>query len=94
MRREFELTPEQFQKILDASQPVPYMVISGHEPASRQERANAAWESLGKELGFKHMTVEPVPRKGARFFTAEVVDSKAPESRAIPDQESTDEQEG
>ena len=37
---------------------------------SQQENANRAWEALGDELGFQHMTVEP-SRKGDRFFIAE-----------------------
>lgn len=73
-RKEFEMTQEQLDKLLEACKPVPYMVIGGMEPRSLQERANDAWERLGKELGFKHMTVQPLS-KGNRFFTAEVVGS-------------------
>ena len=73
-RKNFEMTQGQLDKLLDACKPVPYMVIGGRAPASPQENANRAWESLGKELGFKHMTVQPTG-KGDRFFTVEVVDS-------------------
>lgn len=72
MRKEFEMTEEQFQRILKASQPVPYMVIGGVEPSSPQENANRAWKELGDELGFDHMSVRPVQGKSQRFFTAEV----------------------
>jgi len=50
------------------------MYLSGGKPMfnSRQENANYAWEKLGKELGFKYMTVRP-NGKGDRFFTAEPV---------------------
>jgi hypothetical protein len=37
-----------------------------------QDNANYAWEKLGKELGFDHMTVKP-NGKGDKFFTAKVV---------------------
>lgn len=76
MRKEFQLTDEQLNRLLEACKPVPYMVIGGVGPPSRQENANAAWKNLGAELGFDHMTVRPVPGKGKEFFTAEVVEAR------------------
>ena len=70
MRREFEMTQAQLDRLLEACKPVPYMVFGGIEPRSPQENANAAWAALGKEIGFEHMTVKP-SSKGNRFFTAE-----------------------
>ncbi len=78
MRREYEMTRKQLDKLLDASKPVPYMVFGGKSPATCQENANTAWASLGSEMGFMPMTVEPVTGKGDRFFTA--VPTKAVES--------------
>jgi hypothetical protein len=80
MRKEFELTDEQLAKLLEASRPTPVMFLSGGIPMSNspQENANDAWETLGRELGFRHLTVEPIHGKGRKFFTAEQV---APESR-------------
>ena len=74
MRKEFELTQEQLNLLLDASKPTPVIFLSGEKPLfnSPQENANYAWEKLGKELGFDYMTVEP-SGKGNRFFSAEVV---------------------
>jgi hypothetical protein len=72
MRKEFELTQEQFDELMAASQPVPYIVVGGHPPMSPQESANRAWKKLGEELGFEYMTVQPVPGKSTHFFTAEV----------------------
>lgn len=69
-RREYEMTEEQLEKILEASKPVPYIMVGGMPPPSPQEVANAAWSRLGDELGFQYMTVQPVPGKGERFFTA------------------------
>lgn len=71
MRKEFEMTEPQLAKLLEACKPVQYMVFGGVPPASPQENANNAWAALGAEMGFKHMTVEPVSGKGERFFTAE-----------------------
>ena len=74
MRKEFELTQEQLNLLLDASKPTPVIFLSGGKPLfnSPQENANYAWEKLGEELGFDYMTVEP-NGKGNRFFSAVVV---------------------
>jgi len=72
-RKEFTMTKEQCEKLLDACKPVPYMVFGGIEPRSPQENANAAWAELGLELGFDAMSVRPVAGKGMEVFTAEVV---------------------
>lgn len=72
MRKRFEMTQEQLDTLLDACKPVRYMITGGVSPRSPQENANDAWESLGKEMGFKHMTVEP-SREGDKVFTAETV---------------------
>jgi len=74
-RREYEMSEAQKDALLQACKPVPYMVFGGAEPRSPQQNANDAWERLGRELGFKHMTVEPVQGKGVRFFTAEPADA-------------------
>lgn len=68
----FEMTQEQLDELLNACKSTPVMYLSGGKPMfnSPQENANYAWEKLGKELGFKHMTVKP-NGKGDRFFSAE-----------------------
>ena len=70
-RIEFEMSKEDLETLLRASQPVRYMVFGGREPRSPQENANSAWAVLGAEMGFNSLTVRPVPGKGDRFFTAE-----------------------
>ena len=84
MRKEFKLTQEQLDTLLDACKPVPYMLIlptlhlliGGIAPRSPQENANAAWAKLGLELGFDSMSVRPINGKGIEFFTAEVVEEE------------------
>ncbi len=71
MRKEFKLTQTQFDVLRKAIRPVPYLALQCGEPASPQERANAAWATLGNEIGFDGMSVEPVQGKGSLFFTAE-----------------------
>jgi hypothetical protein len=77
MRREYELTKEQFDRIIEACKPVPYIVVGGMEPRSPQENANDAWCALGREMGFDGMSVQPSSR-GDRFFSAEVVEPPPP----------------
>ena len=73
LMKEYEMTDEQYKRIMEASQPVPYIVANGTEPKSPQERANAAWSALALELGFKAYTVQGVPGKSNRFFAAQPI---------------------
>jgi hypothetical protein len=70
MRKEYEMTQKQLDKVLDACRPVPYMIVGGIAPRSPQENANDAWRALGEQMGFEPMTVQPVAGKSQRFFTA------------------------
>jgi len=74
--KEYEITQEQLDGILDACKSVPYMIIGGVEPLSPQENANRAWEKLGKEMGFDYMTIEPNRPKGNRFFSAQPLEKR------------------
>jgi len=71
--KRFKISQEQLDKLLEASQPVPYMIFGGHPPRSPQENANSAWDALGKELGFDYMTVRPVAGQPDTVFEAEEV---------------------
>lgn len=71
-RQDFEMTQEQLDELLEAMKPVPMIALNCGSTPSTQDRANAAWEKLGKTMGFEHMTVMPNGR-GDRFFSAEVV---------------------
>jgi len=63
------MTPEDLKALLDSMQPVPMIMLQCGGGRSQQDRANDAWESLGKKMGFDHMTAQP-SGKGDRFFTA------------------------
>jgi len=73
MRKEFVLTDEQLERLLDACKPVPLIMIQCGTPSSPQENANAAWKALGEEMGFKYMTVRPASGDQKRF-TAETLE--------------------
>ena len=70
MIKEYEMTQEDLEKILDASKPVPLIMIHLGMPATPQERTNDAWRELGGRMGFDYMTVLPTG-KGDKFFTAD-----------------------
>ena len=71
-RKDFELTDEQLDRLIKASKPVPYLIMGGVGPRSPQENVNDVWSVLGKEMGFKFLTVKPVSGKDQHHFTAEV----------------------
>jgi len=83
MRKEFEMDEKQFKRLMDACKPGPYLVIGGVEPRSPEENVNAAWEAIGKELGFDHLTVKAVDGKGSKFFTAEAIEEKPVEKTPL-----------
>jgi uncharacterized protein len=56
MKQLFEMTPTDFEKLLEASNPVLYIITNGVEPVSPLERIMAAWEELGKRMGFDPKT--------------------------------------
>ena len=65
------MSEDQLAAIMDACKPVPYIAIGGIPPRSPQENANNGWRRLGHEMGFRHMTVQPIKGKSTHFFTAE-----------------------
>ncbi len=69
-RKEYEMTQEQLDKLLDAGKPTRVMKIAGQWGPTPQENANSAWANLGRELGFDYLTVKP-NGKGDKFFSAE-----------------------
>lgn len=73
MMKVYEMTQEDYARILEACKPKPAMFISGGTPMFRsvQEMANEAWKALGDKMGFKYMTVVPNPDGGPTTFFAE-----------------------
>lgn len=69
MRTTYRMTQEQYDKIIEACRPVPYMIVGGMAPRSPQENANDAWCALGRAMGFDGMSVQPV-RGDHLAFTA------------------------
>ncbi len=70
MRKEFKMTQEQLDALLDACKHAPHIKIGEYWTNSPQKNANRAWRNLGEELGFDYMTVQP-NGKDQKHFTAE-----------------------
>jgi hypothetical protein len=70
MRQKYWMTQKQYDKLITACRFVPYLIIGSIKPRSPQENANAAWASLGTELGFDYMSVKPSGSDN-KCFTAE-----------------------
>lgn len=71
-RKEFEMTSEDMDALMDASKPVMAIALQCGPARSQQENANSAWKRLGEKMGFDHMTVMPAKGRGELFFTAEI----------------------
>jgi|GEM_PF-1252875 len=69
-RVNYEMTEKDLNELLEVCRPTPVMKIGSYIPASPQENANRAWRALGEKMGFDSMTVQPIPGKGDRFFSA------------------------
>lgn len=72
MTREYQLTQEQHERLMNASKPTPAMFFAGGQSmfSSATENAEREWQRLGRELKFKWWTVKPVRGKSDYFFTA------------------------
>lgn len=69
MMREFEMTEADYAALLEACEPVPYLVANGVGPSSPRERVMAVWCELGERMGFDYETAAP-SGKGQRVFLA------------------------
>lgn len=69
MRKNFELTHTQFNRLMNAGRPMPNISVAGLAPGTQKERSDAAWSQLGREMGFAPGSVSLSP-KGDRYFTA------------------------
>ena len=73
MRQEYTVTDEEFERLMEAAKPVPYLVIGGHAPRSPQENANVVWQEIAKKRGVVWDSIQSSP-KDIRIFTAEKED--------------------
>lgn len=65
----FEMTMDDMDKIKEVAKPIPLIMLQCGRSSTQRERVNAAWKSLGDEMGFDYMTVSP-SQLGDSFFEA------------------------
>lgn len=85
-RKEYALTDEQYKSLilaLDSARRQPVMLVGGVGPRSPQAVANDLWGQLGREMGFDGMSVQPMPGKSERYFTAVPVPVPLPDRGRI-----------
>lgn len=70
MKKEFQMTQADLDKLIQAAKPVPMIALQCGSTSTPWENVNRAWIELGNRLGFDGMTVQP-NGKGNLFFTAE-----------------------
>jgi hypothetical protein len=75
MRKNFEMSQQQLEKLLSCMTSEPLIMLQCGVPRSAQEKANDAWDRLGDEMGFIGSTVTP-NGQGDRFFSAEAKDTQ------------------
>ena len=75
-RVNYEMTEADLKKLIEASKPTPCIMIGSYVSPTPQENANMAWAKLGKKMGFDPMTVQPIPGKSERFFSAVPVEGE------------------
>ena len=67
----YKMSLKQFREIMEASKPVPYLVIGGIGTPSMQENANYAWKKLADEMGFIWYTAKLASGIASNYFIAE-----------------------
>lgn len=67
----YELTEEQYQRLLEAGRPVAYIAAQCGPITSPQENANRVWREVAAEHGCRYETIQPAIHSGPRYFTAE-----------------------
>lgn len=75
-RIDYVMSEEDLDQLLNAMKPTPMIMLQFGIPPSVQEKANQAWATLGKKMGFDPMTVRP-NGKGDRHFSAIPTEQKA-----------------
>lgn len=84
MRKEYMLTQAQHDWLLDTiHSTAPLIMLQAGNPVGPQERANMAWDRLGREMGFVGRTARP-GSKGPLSFTADPVEDEGPREQPRP----------
>lgn len=67
----YRLTDEQYSLVMEASKPVPLILLQCGTPSSTQQNVNVAWQRVAKEHGCKWDTIAPALDGDPHNFLAE-----------------------
>lgn len=57
----YQLTDDEYNELLEASKPTPYIVIGGREPEGPYEKVMRIWKRISVRVGCDWQTVGPGP---------------------------------
>ena len=66
----YRLTDEEFNRLMEASKPVPYMVIGGVEPESPYDKAKRVWLDVASRVHCDIDSIGPANTGNNRDFMA------------------------
>lgn len=56
--KRYQLTDQEFEELMDASKPVPYLVFGGVPPDSPREKAERIWRRIAQRVGCKWESIK------------------------------------
>lgn len=67
----FTMSQEDYDALLKASQPTPYLIVGGVLPTDPRQHIISLWKDMGERMGFVWETAEPVNLEFPLVFKAE-----------------------
>lgn len=68
--KQYRMTDEEHKRLVDACQPVPYMVFGGVPPESPRDKALRVWDEVANRVGCVASTIEPANTGDDKDFMA------------------------
>lgn len=66
----YRMTDEELSQLMEASKPVPYMVIGGYEPKPPSYNAMMVWEKIAARVGCDVHSIDAASTGDNHDFTA------------------------
>jgi poly-gamma-glutamate capsule biosynthesis protein CapA/YwtB (metallophosphatase superfamily) len=85
------MTDEEFNDLVEACKPVPYMVIGGIVPESPTDKAMRVWDSVAKRVGCVQSSIAPANTGDDHDFMAEPKETNEPHQEVAADKSQSQE---
>lgn len=79
--KNYRLSDEDLEQLLNASKPVPYMVFGGHPPSSPYDNAMRVWDVLAEKYGVVRSTIDNAGTGDMHDFIAEPLLHPTPDKK-------------